>query len=362
MDEARELAVKAEVMDGAPPAGRPALRKAGVVVVVMLLAAWIAYQETRPAPPPALTPVATTSAAPVPDLIVAAAPPAGLDLGTLVAPTDPPRLIDVRHGINRRVVGIPRGRDYRVAQVGSGDFLVTGRDPRGPARAFLVRADSATAIQIAAGDVIVPGADGASVLVSRSGPDGAPVVQRYDLSARAVGAPVSLQPDEVLVHEMAAGWLIASGGEWLLRNPASGLLAHRFPTVYAAGALALAHPAPAARLAVLRLTPAGLPQPFGELYTSPPAAIVVGAAFSADGRFLAVDGADRTLTVHVVAVLDTVDGSWSVLPGTPVHMDPQSPALALTWAADVLSVVTAGDRVILWRPGSSTAYAAPAAG
>ncbi len=357
-----------DVIESGPSPRGLAARRLAALVAVMALGAWLVYLERTPPPsaPATTTAVEVMTIAPptidpnLPTAIVADQLPAGIDLGTVVVPTRPPRLVDTVSGTSQPIVGVPDGAGtaYEVYDLGGGHFLVTVREPRGDTQAFLVTSPDAAAVPVAAGDSVVVGADNTSILVTRTDQAGQRSVQRYDLAGTAVGAPVPTVADEFLDEETVAGWLFVYWDGWRLRDPVTGEERAQYRYLLAAEPTTLAYAAADGGLTAITL--AGDARDAVKVHTSPPPVVNVFAArFSPGAHYLAVHGADSTVTAHTVLVLDLATGRWTALPGTPARLGPEGRALSMAWAGDVLAVVTPDGDAVLWRPTDPAAYAVP---
>jgi hypothetical protein len=366
----RDWTVTPDVIEShaAPPVGR----RVAVGVIATALLVWLAYHASRPDPSDqsALAPSEPPVAAMSPDPRLPGEPlmvdelVAGIDLGTLVVPTRPPQMVDTVRRTSQPISGLPAapGLSYGVADLGGGRFLVTARDPYPATEAFLVTTASGVARPVVTGDDVIPGADGVSVLVTRMDRRGLRSVQRYGLDGGAVGAPVTLRQDEAVTHDTVAGWLFVSWNGWQLRDPATGAERGRYRTPLAAAPTVLAYTAEGG-VTVVGLDTGSVEAPQNMRWIAvPEATSLVAAVFQPAGRHLALHAVDPATARHSVLVLDLVTGKWSTLPGTPVRLAARTEALSLSWSGDVLSVVVPDGTVVLWRPGSPTAYAAPATG
>jgi len=362
------MSVTGDVIESAPPPRRPGLARAAVIVAAVLAVAAVlisrgTHRPTSFDPMPIVTGPATNPVVALPDHIATDALAPGVDLGVFVAPTRPPMLVDTTTRTSQR---LPQVRDggidssFDVTDLGDGRSLIVAWLSSNDAEAYL--AVDGTATRIAAGDGIVVGADGASVLVSREEGTAGRSIQRYDLAGHEVGGPVPLGPDEYLAAETVDGWVVIndSTNHWQVRDPVTHLVRYQIDEPMAVGPHTLAHALTDGRLAVDTL-PGGNAAISTVVYPRLPATgLVYRALFSPDARYLAVDLIGVSPIDHTLLVLDRTTEEWSVLPGTPVRPTDGLP-FGMTWGGDVLVVATGAGAVALWHPGDPTVYAAPAA-
>ena len=210
---------------------------------------------------------------------------------------------------------------------------------------------------VAVGDHVVPGADGASVLVTRT--TGVRQVQRYGLDGSPWGDPVDLAEGEDLAFETVAGWVFASLDGGQLRDPAQPRQPGGFFTPYDATPTELAYVPWDGGLIVAGLAPGGRFTYLKPVTLPGGSRVLASAALRGDGRRLAVHTVIPPDAAHAVHVVDLETGTWTAMPGTPVRVAADGEALTVAWTGDVLAVVTATGEAVLWRPGDPQVYAVP---
>jgi hypothetical protein len=368
----RDLSVTGDVIESsARDRRRPLLRRAAPIVAAALVGGgWLALRAAGQSPPAEPVPsVSGTGVDPYPDYLGLTGLGLGVDLGTVLIPVSPPIIVNTSTGDGRAITGVPSGPgwSYDTTDLGAGRFLLVTRNEYEQPEAFLVHGASATLV--ATGNSIAPGADGASVLVSQENGTAGRRVQRYDLAGTPVGQPVALGPDEYLVGETVSGWVIVneSSDEWQLCDPVSGGVrgcesplgagGGRPAEVMAVGGHAIAFTTTDRRLAITVTGTGGAsattayPMPAGS-------GLRFRGVFSPDGRYLAIDAQGPNPIDHTILALETANGAWSGLPGTPMQIT--SPTT--TWSGDVLVLSVEGGPAALWRPGTAAVYAAPMPG
>jgi hypothetical protein len=364
----RDVTVTADVIESAPDRRRPWLWRVVLAATAVLVAAvWLAVgakdQPLHPEPIPSARAIGVD---PYPDYLGLTGLGLGVDLGTVLLPTSPPIIVTTSTGDGRIITGVPSGPAWRyeTTDLGAGRFLLVARNDHQQPEAFLVHGASASLI--ATGNGIAPGADRSSVLVSQENGTAGRIIQRYDLLGTPVGQPVELGPDEYLVGETVTGWVIVndSGNESQVRDPVTGEVRDRGSPlgagggrpaeVMAVGPRAMAFATTDRRLAITVTGADGASTTTA--YSMPMGSdLLYHGVFSPDGRYLAVDAQGPNLVDHTILAVATADGSWSVLPGTPMQI--ASPTI--TWSGDVLVLTVAGAMAALWRPGTAAVYAAP---
>jgi hypothetical protein len=364
--------VTGDVIESAPRRRRrPGPLDAALIAAVVLVGgAWIVFRATNQAAYPQPTPsVSGTGVDPYPDYLGLTGLGLGVDLGTVLVPISPPIIVTTSTGHGLVITGVPSGPGwgYDTTDLGGGRFLLVTRNEYEQPEAFLV--DGASTALVATGSGIAPGADGASVLVSRDNGTAGRMIQRYDLAGTPVGQPVELGPDEYLVGETITGWVIVndSSDEWQVRDPVSGEVRDdgspldagggRPAEVMAVGSRAIAFTTADGRVAITVAGAGGAsattvyPMPMGS-------GLRYRGVFSPDGRYLAIDAQGPNPIDHTILTVATANGARSVLPGTPM----QVPSPRITWSGDVLVLSVEGGPAALWRPGTAAVYAAPMPG
>ncbi len=328
-------------------------RIVSVVAAVGLVAGLVWYLQRRP-PTPEPAPAPSANRTNLPDRPVGVALPNDTNFGRVVLPSRPPRILDTSDGKNQPITGLPGTPDwnYVINVLSDRGYLVIAWPPEGlniKAAAYLVDVSRGTAIHVASGQGIVPGADNRSILVVESSVDG-DVVQRYGLDGHAIDKTFQVPPGRHLVCETAAGVVLAADQDpWELWDPATRAVAYTFQQFISATSDVLVSGDYDGSLTFTELKTGvtkqrQVPTDAGFLYE---------AAFSIDGRYLAITGVNNSFTAMTVGVFDRQADSFEFM--RPFGIT-RAGAVTVIWNRDILTFVAHDTgTAVLWRPGG-TAY------
>jgi hypothetical protein len=273
--------------------------------------------------------------------------------------------------------GLPAQRaGYQFIRTADGWAVQASPDVRvgcgacaGPPRAVYFLADHAQSVtQVGLADAVAPGAAGALWLTSYP-PDAdrgtaAGTAREVSIAGRPLGPQLRLPAGYLIEQATDRGLLLAPAAPrpgataYLLWNPAAPQASRAFETVIAASATQIAWAPPcAARCRVLVLNLATGRQVTAELPLGRSAAT---AAFSPDGRFLAVEvsfssEADDGGQAVQLELESTGSGHLMAVPGTWLSSDA---LVSFGWPASTDSLVselsfTTKVQLTSWRPGAS---------
>jgi hypothetical protein len=337
---------------------RPAHRLAATAAALLVAAGCTtaepnaAVDQTTPPVPPATQP-ATTGPAP---RYLEGRPLTGPTGLRLLVAADPPRLVDVDRGTDRRVGGLPAGQEpFSVSPLGDGAIVI------GDQQVFVLDGGADRARPVGRGSYAVASLDGRGLWLLEQGRgcrlrevglDG-----RDRRPARRVPCGTGLMaetPLGLLVWTEPAG----DGTKAALLDPGTGRVKARYPEVHGvvgdlvlwgdhernAGPFTLTNRRTGARHPVPRPTPHGWA---GSGEASP------------DGRLLAVEFADLSWSwvkgqVSDIWLLDLRTRRWRRLPGMPLITGVKF--MSMAWTGDG-RLVLAGDferygkALATWRPG-----------
>ncbi|HEX5598106.1 MAG TPA: hypothetical protein VFX61_19140, partial [Micromonosporaceae bacterium] len=285
-----------------------------------------------------------------------------LELGRLLLPTRPPRLLDTADGSSQPITGLPGAGDwtYGMHDLGGGRFVVTtrpyfsGQGTMPETSAYLVVAADASATPIAAGDDIALAADNASILVTRFSQTAGHTVRRHRLDGRPVGPAFRLPPGRGLIRGTVAGLLLGrDDGLREIWDPATGTVHHEFSQYGAVGPDLLSYNDHDA-VVVVDLRTGGskrvaLPDGAGNVHES---------SLSRDGRYLAVAVTNLHFTAWTIVVYDRASNVLTVAPGGPFQAAHQAQSLVMSWNGDLLTLVNRGT-AFLWQPGTPSLHEVP---